>query len=127
MRVRADHELAFQRFLMNSTDEPLEEAIAIRNGFISKKSLSVRSSTGELKDQLQGEVSRLRTELDKRKAADRSQKMIPGQREQRVLPALRSGGDEPVLAPEDWPVYNALKGRAVDWTKLHDVQCRRYR
>ncbi|MEV0264449.1 hypothetical protein AB0I49_24360 [Streptomyces sp. NPDC050617] len=119
--VRAGYEQSFKRFLMNSEGKPLENAIALRNAFISKKSLSMRSGTGDLKNELRGEVVRLRGELDKRKAADASQKMVPGQREQRVLHALRSGGAS-ALAPEDLPVYNALKDRAVDWAKLHDIQ-----
>ncbi|KAF4409918.1 hypothetical protein [Streptomyces lycii] len=122
-RIRDEHARVFEGFLRNTRKEPLEEGIALRRSYLGKHtSLLSSSARVSVNQQIRGEVEALETELRRRKAADRSQKMVAGETEERLLQALRSGGDAAQeLPPEEKRVYDALSGRAVDWSGLQDA------
>ncbi|NJP74438.1 hypothetical protein, partial [Streptomyces sp. C1-2] len=116
-----EHARVFSGFLKNADGSPLQQGISLRRKYLSRRRIFGSSSRDALNGEIQKEITLIEAELRKREASASSQKMIPGERERRLLQALRSSGYDEQLPSGDRRVYAALRERSVDWAGLHDI------
>ncbi|MFJ7096216.1 hypothetical protein ACIQWL_39240, partial [Streptomyces mirabilis] len=120
--IVGEYAAAFNRFLMNPSAEALQQGVEVRRAFLGKKPLFSSSERNEVRRVAAAQLEQLLVEQQRRLRADSSQRMVPGDTEDRIYGALLDPGHDALLDDDERAVRDSLRGPAQNWGGLHRAQ-----